>query len=100
MTLSVFRYLEYDKEEIFCHDDDFKFALEAVTVVYLHHQLKVMESLYSQTSSSINNGADFMYSILPEEDFGRKEIKIEYQKNSSKSPSRRTISNNLTSLIS
>ncbi len=100
MTLSAFRYLGYDKEEIVCNDDDFKFALEAVTKVYLHHQLKVIESLYSQTSISINNGADFMYSILPEGEFGRDEIITAYNSVSSKKPSPRTISKHLKSLES
>jgi len=92
MTLSGFRYT---KEDFVCNDNDFNFALNVVTKVYLPHQINVMRLLYSPLQNS--SGPEYLFKSLPN-DFDRKQVN-EFYKSSSNRPSDKTISNYLNLLI-
>jgi len=92
MTLSGFRYPNTD---MFCEDDDFEFALDVVTKVYLPHQINVMKRLYS--SGKYLTGADYLLEHVPQE-FSRSEISDVYKSFADK-PSKRTISKYLNVLL-
>lgn len=92
MTLSGFRYT---KEDFVCNDNDFNFALNVVTKVYLPHQINVMRLLYSPLQNS--SGPEYLFKSLPN-DFDRKQVN-EFYKSSPNRPSDKTISNYLNLLI-
>ena len=79
MTLSGFRYT---KEDFVCNDNDFNFALNVVTKVYLPHQINVMRLLYSPLQNS--SGPEYLFKSLPN-DFDRKQVN-EFYKSSLQSP--------------
>jgi hypothetical protein len=92
MTLSAFRTIDGD---VTCNDDDFEFALNVVTEVYLPHQINVMRKLYSNNQNL--SGAHYMLSKLPE-NFDRGNIDSVYE-GANQPPSDKTISNYVNSLI-
>jgi hypothetical protein len=89
MTLSAFRSTS---DEIVCADNDFNFALNSVTKVYLPHQINVSIMLYNKHKGL--SGQDLMYAKLPHY-FSREDIKATYDF----PPSDRTITNYLEKLI-
>ena len=92
MTLSGFRY---SKEDFVCNDDDFNFALNVVTKVYLPHQINVMRRLYSKTKNL--SGVEYMLDTLPI-NFNRGNISDIYS-STTNPPSDKTISNYINLLI-
>jgi len=92
MTLSGFRY---SKEDFICNDDDFNFALNVVTKVYLPHQINVMRRLYGNTKNL--SGAEYLLDTLPV-NFNRT-IVSEIYSSISNPPSDKTISNYINLLI-
>lgn len=92
MTLSGFRYPNAD---VLCEDEDFEFALDVVTKVYLPHQINVMKRLYG--SVKYLTGADYLLENVPQE-FTRYDISAVYRLGIEK-PSDKTISNYLIQLI-
>ena len=92
MTLSGYRYT---KEDFMCNDDDFYFALNVVTKVYLPHQINVMRRIYSPLQNL--SGPEYLFKSLPN-DFDRKQVN-EFYKSSSNRPCDKTISNYLNLLI-
>ncbi|MDC1449088.1 DUF3987 domain-containing protein [Flavobacteriaceae bacterium] len=92
MTLSGFRY---SKEDFVCNDDDFNFALNVVTKVYLPHQINVMRKLYTKNQNS--SGADYLFETLPG-NFDRSNINESYS-SVPNPPSDKTISNYINLLI-
>jgi hypothetical protein len=92
MTLSGFRY---SKEDFVCNDDDFNFALNVVTKVYLPHQINVMRRLYSKTKNL--SGVEYLLDTLPI-DFNRGNISEIYS-STTNPPSDKTISNYINLLI-
>lgn len=89
MTLSAFRNTLND---IVCDDNEFEFALNSVTEVYLPHQINVMSRLYNKFSGL--NGADLLFEKLPSH-FNRNDAVNTFDT----PPSNRTISNYLEVLI-
>lgn len=89
MTLSAFRSTS---DEIVCNDDDFKFALQTVTEVYLPHQINVSMMLYNKYKGL--SGEELLYVKLPSH-FNREDIKAAYEF----PPSDRTITKYLEKLI-
>ena len=92
MTLSGFRY---SKEDFVCNDDDFNFALNVVTKVYLPHQINVMRRLYGKTKNL--SGVEYLLDTLPI-DFNRGNISEIYS-STTNPPSDKTISNYINLLI-
>ncbi|EEG43441.1 hypothetical protein Flav3CDRAFT_0919 [Flavobacteria bacterium MS024-3C] len=92
MTLSGFRY---SKEDFVCNDDDFNFALNVVTKVYLPHQINVMRRLYGKTKNL--SGVEYLLDTLPI-NFNRGNISEIYS-STTNPPSDKTISNYINLLI-
>jgi hypothetical protein len=92
MTLSGFRYPNTD---MVCEDDDFEFALDVVTKIYLPHQINIMKRMYG--SGKQLTGADYLLERVPQE-FNRYDVSDVYRSGTEK-PSDKTISNYLNQLL-